>query len=159
MTEEKKFYLTKQGLGKVKKEYEDLKNLKFAKTKGEVPKIWHSEDLNPEYLSFQEDLSFLESRIAELEYIFKNTELIKPPPKEKQNIVNLGATVLTEINGEIDEFTIVGTLEADPSSKKISNESPIGQALLGKKVGETIVTKTPIVNHSCKIIKIKYNKI
>jgi len=159
MPEEKKFYLTTQGLERIKKEYKDLKNLKLSKTKGEVPKIWQSEDLNPEYLSFQEDLSFLESRISELEYILKNTAPIKPPSKEKQNIINLGATILVEVDGEIDEFTIVGTLEADPSKKKISNESPIGQALLGKKVGETVVTRAAIVNHSCKIIKIKYNKI
>ena len=159
MVEEKNFYLTRQGLEKIKKEYQDLKSLKLAKTKGEIPKIWHSEDINPEYLSFQEDLSFLETRIAELENIFKNVDLIKPPPKEKRNIINLGATVLAEIDGEIDEFTMVGTLEADPSNHKISNESPIGQSLLGRRVGETVVIKTSIVNHSCKIIKIKYNKI
>lgn len=155
----KKFYLTKEGLERIKKEYEELKKLKLSKTKGEIPKIWHSEDINPEYLSFREDLSFLETRIAELENILKSIELIKPPPKEKQNIVNLGATVLAEIDGEIDEFTMVGTLEADPSNHKISNESPIGQSLLGRRGGETVVIKTPIVNHSCKIIKIKYNKI
>ena len=54
MTEEQKFYLTKEGLERLKKEYEDLKELKLAKTKGESPKILHSEDLNQEYLSFQE---------------------------------------------------------------------------------------------------------
>ncbi len=156
---EEKFYLTAEGLEKIKKEHQDLKGLKLVKTKGEIPKIWHSEDINPEYLSFREDLSFLETRIAELENILKNVELIKPPPKERQNIVNLGATVLIEIDGEIDEFRLVGTLDADPSNHKISNESPIGQALLGKRVGEMVIIKTPIVNHSCKITKIKYNKI
>ncbi|NCO80477.1 hypothetical protein GW869_01745, partial [bacterium] len=89
MAEEKKFYLTKEGLEKIQKEYQGLKNLKFSKTRGEIPKIWHSEDINPEYLSFWEDLSFLETRIAELENILKNAELIQPPPKEKQNVVNL----------------------------------------------------------------------
>ena len=159
MPPQKKFYLTKQGLEKIKKEYQDLKNLKLSKTKGEIPKIWHSEDLNPEYLAFQEDLGFLESRIAELEYILKNAELIKTPPKEKQGIVDLGATVTVELNGELDEFTIVDPLETDPLLKKISNQSPIGQALIGKRVGETVVVKTPIVNHTCRIIKIKYHKI
>ena len=158
MLEQKKFYLTKEGLERIKKEYQDLKTLRLAKTKGEIPKIFQSEDLNPEYLSFQEDLSFFESKIAELEYILKNAELIKPPSKDKQNIVDLGAKVTTELDGEIDEFVIVGTLEADPSNCKISDESPIGQALLGKKIGETVVVKTPIVNHFCKIIKIKYDK-
>lgn len=157
--EEKKFYLTKEGSERIKKEYKTLKELKLAKTRGESPKILHSEDLNPEYLAFQEDISFLESRIIELENIVKNSELIRSPKKEKQNIVDLGATVLVEVDGEIDEFTLVGTLEADPSNRKISNESPIGQALLGKRVSEVVVIKTPIVNHSCKITKIKYNKI
>lgn len=155
----KKFYLTKKGLEKIKKEFEDLKVIKSAKTKGEVPEIWQSEDFNPEYLSFQEDLSFLCSRIAELKYILKHFELIKIPPKNKRNIIDLGATILVEIDGEIDEFKIVGTLEADPANHRISNESPIGQALLGKRVGETTVIKTPIVNCSCKVMKIKYNKV
>lgn len=159
MSEEKKFYLTKKGLEKLKKEYENLKSLRFAKTKGEIPEVLKSEDLNPEYLSFREDVGFLESKIAEFENIFKNVEIIKTPPKSKQNIVNLGATVLVEINGEIDEFSIVGTLEVDPSKKKISNESPIGQALLGKRVNEKVLVKTSIINHSCKIKRIKYNKI
>lgn len=158
MAKERKFYLTEKGLDKIKKEHKELKNLKLSKTKGEVPRIWQSEDLNPEYLSFQEDLSFLESRITELEYVLKNVELIKSPQKDKQNLVGLGATVLVEMDGGMDEFKIVGTLEADPSEKKISNESPIGQALLGKKAGELIEIKTPIVRHSCKIIKIKYDK-
>lgn len=156
MPKETKFYLTKDGLKKVKKEYKDLKEIRLAKTKGDVPGIFESDDLNPEYLSFQEDLNSLELRIVELENILKNAKLIKKPPKNKRNVVNLGAQVLVEIDGEIDEFKILGTVEVDPSNKRISNESPIGQALLGKKVGDTITIKTPIVNHSCKIKKIKY---
>lgn len=159
MAKEKKFFLTQEGLEKIKKEYKELRSFKLAKTKGESPKVLFSEELNPEYQAFREDLSFLESRMAELEYILKNAELIQPPPKEEQNIVNLGATVLVDLNGEIDEFTIVGTLEADPAKRKISNESPIGQTLLGRRAGETIRVTSSVVNHICKIIKIKYNKI
>lgn len=151
----KKFYLTKEGLEKIKKEYEDLKEIKFSKTKGEVPKTWHSEDLNPEYLSFQEDLSFLETRLTELEYIFKNVELIKSPLKAKQNIVNLGATVLVQVDGQNDEFQIVGTLEANPALGKISNESPVGRTLLSHKVGDEVVVSSP-VKTIYKIKKIRY---
>jgi len=159
MNEEKTFYLTQQGLERIKKEYADLKNLKLSKTKGEVPNIWQSEDLNPEYLSFQEDLSFLESRIAELEYILKNTQLIKPPSKEKQNIVNLGAKVtLRDKEGHINEFMIVGTLEANPSEGKISSDSPIGKFLLGHKVGDEILITSPI-KVIYRIKKIKYQSI
>ncbi len=155
MTEEKKFYLTKEGLGRLKKEYRDLKELKLAKTRGESPKILHSEDLNPEYLAFQEDLSFLEIRLAELENILKNADLIRPPSKEKQNIVNLGATILVEVDGQNDEFTLVGSLEANPSLGKISNESPVGKALLGHRAGEEVLVSSPIQT-AYKIKKIKY---
>ena len=153
--EEKNFYLTKEGLERIKKEYQGLKNLKLSKTKGEIPKIWHSEVLNPEYLSFQEDLSFLETRMIELENILKNTELITAPPKEKQNIVNLGATVFVKVDGQTDEFTIVGTLEADPALGRISNESPVGRALLGHKTGDEVLVSSPIKT-IYKIRKIKY---
>jgi len=156
MIKEKKFYLTKEGLDKIKKEYRDLKNLRFLKTKGEIPRIWHSEDLNPEYLSFQEDLSFLETRIAELEYILKNTELIKAPSKEGKNIINLGAQVVVEVDGQTDEFEIVGTLEANPAIGRISNESPVGRVLLGHKVGDNVVISSPITT-TYRIKKIKYN--
>jgi transcription elongation factor GreA len=152
----KKFCLTKEGLEKLKKEYETLKALRLAKLKGESPKILHSEDVNPEYLAFKEDIGFLESRIAELEYILKNFELIKFPPKEKQNIVNLGATVtLEEKDGHINEFMIVGTLEANPNEGKISSESPVGKALLGKKVGDEVIITSPI-RVVYKIKKIRY---
>jgi len=155
MAQEKKFYLTKEGLEKFKKEFQDLKNLKLFKTKGEIPKIWHSEDLNPEYLSFQEDLSFLESRIVELGYILKNAQLIKPPSKVKQNIIHLGAKVFVEVDGQKDEFEIVGTLEANPTVGKISNESPVGRILLGHKVGDAVLVSSPIKT-IYKIKKIKY---
>jgi len=155
MTQEEKFYLTEEGLEKIKKEFEDLKNLKLSKTKGEIPKIWHSEELNSEYLSFQEDLSFLESRIIELEHILKNAQLIKLPPKEKRNIIQLGAKVLVEVDGQKDELEIVGTLEANPTAGKISNESPVGRVLLGHKAGDVVLVSSPIKT-TYKIKKIKY---
>jgi len=156
MPEERKFYLTKEGLERIKKEYKDLRELRMAKAKGEVPKILQSEDVNPEYLSFQEDIGFLESRITELDYILKNAELIKAPSKDRQNIVDVGATVtLEESNGSINEFMIVGTLEANPSGGRISSESPVGRALMGHKVGEEIVITSPI-KVPYKIKKIKY---
>jgi len=153
----KKFYLTKEGLERLRKEYQTLRQLKLAKTRGESPKIWHSEDLNPEYLSFQEDLSFLESRVNELDYVLKNFELIKVPPKGKKDSVSLGATVtLEEVGGKVNEFMIVGTLEANPSEGKISSESPVGKAILGKKLGEEVIITSPI-KVVYKVKKIKYH--
>lgn len=156
MADEKNFYLTKEGLKKIRKEYENLMQIKHMKTTGEAPKILHSEDVDPEYLVYQEDLSMLDLKLAEIESILKNTQLIKIPPKNRQDSVDLGATVVVDIGGADDEFTIVGTLEANPAEGKISNESPVGRQLLGKKAGEAVVISSP---HKTvyKIKKIKYS--
>lgn len=153
---EKTFYITKQKFEELKNEYKSLLAIEFKKTKGDIPKIFESEDLNPEYLNFQEDLSFLRSRIGELENILKNYEIIKTPPKNKQILVGLGAKVTVAVEGEKDELTVVGTLEANPSLGKISNESPVGRALVDHKVGDEVIVSSPI-KVSYKILKIKYN--
>ncbi|MCD6094584.1 GreA/GreB family elongation factor [bacterium] len=155
---EKKYYLTATGFQRKKEEYQRLMELrkeKKLKIKELRDELWRPEDLNPDYGALQTDLDFIEEKIKRLENILKNSKIIRKkrkPPKK----VTLGTTVRIEINGEIDEFTIVETLEADPANKKISTSSPIGKALLGKEEGETITIKTPIVNHRCKILKIKY---
>jgi transcription elongation factor GreA len=152
-----KFYLTKEGLKKLKEEYEALKELWKKKTSKEIPEILHSEDLNPEYLVFLEDLNLLEARLRELDKTLKNAKLIKPPPKEKQNTIQLGATVTVEDEkGQINKFTVVGSVEADPLQGKISIDSPVGKALLGKKVGERVVISFPI-KAVYKIKNIKYS--
>ncbi len=155
---ENKFYLTKEGLKKLQKEYQDLKKIKFAKTTGETPTALHSEDLNPEYLSFREDLSFLETRIVELTNVLKNAETIKKPAKSKRDIVSLGATVtLQEADGQINEFMIVGSLEANPGEGKISSASPIGRTLLGHIKGEEVIITSPIkVVYKIKDVKYRF---
>lgn len=155
MAKEKKFYLTKEGFEKIKKEYEDLKNLRLKKIKREKPQILHSEDLNPEYFTFQEDMDLLEFRIDELRDILDNVEIIKAPPKNLQHIVHLGATVTLEEEGKFNEFMIVGSLESNPNEGKISSESPVGKALLGKKIGDEVIITSPI-KVVYKIKKIRY---
>jgi len=150
------FYTTKEKLQELKKEYEELVVFERSKTIGEeAPKIFESEDINPEFLSFQEDMSFLRSRISELKNIFDHHELIKNPPKGEQNVIGLGAKVKIDVDGEKDEFMIVGTLEANPALGKISNESPVGRALLGHKTGDEVVVSSPIKT-TYKIKNIKY---
>lgn len=154
MPDQEKFYLTKEGLERLKKEQQELRKIKALKTKGEVPDILHSEEVNPEYLSFQEDMDFLEARLIELENILKNVQLIKAPPKKEQDKVALGATVRVEVDGRLDEFMLVGSLEANPSVGKISNQSPVGKALMGKQVDEIVLISSPIkVNYRIKHIK------
>ena len=154
--EGKKFYLTKQKLKELEQEHQGLVAFEKSKIIGEeAPKFLESEDLNPEFVSFQEDISFLRSRIRELESILSNHELIKSPSKQNKNIIGLGAKVLVSIGGVRDEFVITGTLEANPSLGKISNESPVGKALIGRKVGEEVVISSPIKT-VYKIKRIKY---
>lgn len=154
---ETKYYVTKQGLSKLERDYRQLLEFKKKKTTGEeVPSIWHSEEVNPDYLTFQEDMSLLEAKLAELELILKNRELIVTPPKKEQNIVHLGARVTVKVDdGQVDEFEIIGTLEASPSLGRISNESPVGNAFLGKRIGEEVVVSSP-QKTVYRIIKIKY---
>lgn len=151
----KKFYLTKKGLEEVKKEHKELLEIRKCKTKGEMPEILHSEDINPEYLSYMEDIELLDEKISELENVLKNTEIISPPKKEKRKEVGFGAKVHLEVDGSKDQFEIVGTIEANPSLGRISNESPVGKALIGLKEGETIVISSP-VKTLYKIKKIEY---
>ncbi len=157
MPDSPNYYLTKEGLRGLKREYEELLKIRKLKSKGDVPSVFHSEELSAEFVAFREDLDLLESRIEELEHILKNIELIKPPSPKERDKVHLGATLKVELDDEIDEFTIVGTLEANPSQKKISNESPIGKSLLGHRVGDIVAAKTEMVNHICKILAIKYD--
>ena len=155
MANQNKFFLTKEGLSRIENEYKELKKLKSFKTKGESPRIFHSEEIDPEFLAFQEDLELLDTRVIELENILENVQLITAPPKEKRDVIGLGATVLVEVDGQTDEFVIVGTLETNPDIGKISTESPIGKALLGHKAGEEVVISSP-TKVTYKIIKIKY---
>ena len=150
------FYVTKAKLQEIKKEHEELLALENSKELGqETPKIFESEDLNPEFVSFQEDVGFLRSRIDELQNILEHHELIKHPSKDKANLINLGAKVRIDVDGQKDEFIIVGTLEANPAMGKISNESPVGKALLGHKIGDEVVVSSP-VKTTYKIRNIKY---
>lgn len=156
MEEDKKIYLTKDGLKKIKEEYQKLLKLKKAKTKEEAPLFLCSEDVNIEFLYYEESLEYLEKRIKELEYALKNYELIKLPSKKDRDKIYLGARVKIDLDNELDEFTIVGTFEANPLQKKISNECPIGKALIGHKVGDKILITTTLINHTCRILKIEY---
>ena len=150
------FYITKAKLQELQKEYGELLDFERKKSLGqEAPKIFESEDLNPEFVSFQEDIGFLRSRIDELKNIIEHHELIKNPPKDKQGVVGMGAKVRIDVDGQRDEFIIVGTLEANPVLGKISNESPVGKALLGHKVGDEVIVSSPIKT-AYKIKSIKY---
>lgn len=151
----KKTLITKEGLYKLKEELDYLAKIKRPQATQRVAHAREFGDLseNSEYDAARDELSLIDIRISELDELLKNVELIKQKPRTDFAVI--GSTVIVDIDGEIDEFTIVGSIEADPANKKISNESPVGQALLGAKVGEEIWVTTPVVRARYKILEIK----
>ena len=150
----KQFYLTADGVTELKSELNDLvaqrapiaERIKTAREFGDLSE-------NAEYSSARQEQERVEGRIAEIESILLNVEIIKKPRGDSK--VQLGSFVkLKDGGGKSKEFQVVGTVEADPLHGKISDESPIGQALLGKKEGEEVEIKTPAETSIYKIVDI-----
>ena len=152
----KKFILTREGLAELKQEFDELVNQKRPAIAQRIQIAREFGDLaeNSEYDAAKEEQSLLEARISELEKVLNKAQIIEEP-YQKTDFVIIGSTVVVEMDGETDQFTIVGTMEADPATRKISNESPVGQALLGAKLGDVVEVNTPIVRARYKILKIK----
>lgn len=148
-------YLTPRGLVEAKEELEFLKKTRRGQIAETIHQARQYGDLaeNSEYDAAMEEQAMVENRISELENILKSAKVIAGP--SNQDFVVIGSTVKIEMDDGIDEFTIVGRVEADPSKKRISNESPLGQVLVGAKKGEVVEVATPIVRYKCKVLEIK----
>lgn len=149
----KSFLLTKDGINELQNELDQL----IAKRSDIADAIKTARELgdlseNAEYQSARSEQDRNETRIAEIENILLNSEIIKKPKGDSK--VQLGSIVKLKGGGKSKEFQIVGTVEADPLNGKISDESPIGQALIGKKEGESVEIKTPNDTTTYKIVDI-----
>ncbi|HET9946669.1 MAG TPA: transcription elongation factor GreA [Patescibacteria group bacterium] len=155
---QKKIYLTQEGLEELKKEYDELSKEKRPEVLERLAQARNQGDLseNAEYVAARDELSFLDGRIDELEELLKQATLIKDEqPKENgKPVVALGSTVTLHVAGSKEVYTVVGEWEADPTEKKISHESPLGKALLGKIVGESLEVEAPAGKISYKILSI-----
>ena len=153
MSLNKNFKLAKEGVEELRIEVEALlvdrpnvaDRIKTAREFGDLSE-------NAEYSSARQDQEKAESRIAEIEEILENVEIITKPTNA--DIVELGNEVELKNKDGIKKFTIVGSVQANPMAGKISNESPIGMALLGKKLGEEVEIKTPAATNKYKITSI-----
>lgn len=150
----KQFHLTQQGVDELKRELDELialrsdiaNRIKTAREFGDLSE-------NMEYSAARQDQERNEARISEIEHILANVQVITAPKGD--NKVVLGSTVkLKSDAGKTKEFQVVGTVEADPLSGKISDESPIGVALMGKKTGDKIEIKLPAETISYSIVEI-----
>lgn len=154
--ENKELYLTPEGAEKLRNELEDLINEERPKLAQRLRNAVEMGDLseNADYIKAKEDQAFLEGRIQELEFVLREAIIIE---KNSQNdSVKIGNTVIISQNGSDPEtYLLVGVKEANPREGKISHESPIGKALLGKKKDDTAVVQTPGGEIKLHIIDIK----
>ena len=149
----KQFQLTAEGIKELEEEMKKLiagrsgvaERIKTAREFGDLSE-------NAEYSAARQEQEKAEARIAEIEYVLKNSETISSP--KKKGVVELGNTVELKSKDGEKKFTVVGSVEANPLEGKISNESPIGQVLMGKKVGEEVEIKTPAATAKYKIVSV-----
>jgi transcription elongation factor GreA len=150
-------YLTPEGVEKMRAELKELPGPKREEISRRLRDAIEMGDLseNADYHKAKEDQGFLEGRIQELEYILQNYVLIETKGGVKHN-VDVGVTVTIQEKGEEPEtYQIVGGKEADPKKGRISNDSPIGSALIGKALGDTVDVQTPGGVIQFKVIKIE----
>ena len=155
----KETQITAEGLKKLEEELaqrkgpireEIVERLKEARAQGDLSE-------NSEYDQAKEDQGKNESRIVELALMIKTAVIIDTSSSGKEGIVSLGCTVILKDveTGEEETYTVVGTTEADPFNNKISNESPVGTAILGKKIHDVVVANTPAGELSYEILEVK----
>lgn len=142
MTDQSTF-LTAAGLDKLKAELKELTDERRPQVIGRLKDALSHGDLseNAEYEEAKNEQAFVEGRIAELENLLANSQIVSG--NQNDGSVGLGATVKVKHNGDTSTFTIVGAAEADPTEGLISNESPLGQALLEKQKGDKATVETP----------------
>ncbi len=141
----KKIYLTPKGLEDLKNEYDTLVKTRRAEVVARLSLAREMGDLseNAEYTAAREELAFIDGRIEELEMLLKQVVIIEDAGHHGGKTVDLGSNVTVKIKGKSEVFTLVGEWEADPAEKKISHESPLGKALIGKTVGDNIEVEAP----------------
>lgn len=148
----KVYHLTKVGKADLEKELKELIDSRSA-IAGEIATARENGDLseNSEYTAAREKQGRTENRIAEIQEILDGAQIIESDDDGK---VSLGDTVTVEVGGKEKTYTVVGAIEADPMANRISNESPLGVALLGAKAGDTVKAQTPKGEKEYKVVKV-----
>lgn len=147
-------YITKEGLEKLKKELTELREVRRPKVAKRIKDAREMGDIseNAEYDAARQEQAFVEGRITELEEVIKNAQVIEK--NGDNSVVHVGSKVTVHIEGDEETFHLVGAHEANPLENKISHESPLGAALMGKKIGDTFEVEAPVGKLTYKITKI-----
>lgn len=148
------YYLSQKRLDELKAELNELKTVKRIEVAERLKRAKEYGDLseNAEYEHARDEQNDVESRIEELDDIIRNATIIKK--SANREFVDLGAEVEIKVNSKTKKFTIVGSNEAKPEEGLISSDSPLGKALLGKKVGDTVIIKAPVGDISYQVTNI-----
>ena len=151
---EKPVYVSAEGLRKLRVELEELRTVKRNEVAERIHAAMEFGDFteNSELEQAKNDQAFLEGRIMTLEQMIKNAQIIDE--SSKHDLVEVGSRVTVEAAGQKEKYVIVGSAEASPSEGKISNESPVGRALLGHKTGETVKLAVPAGTIEMKILAV-----
>lgn len=151
-------FLTKEGFEKLQEELNHLRTAKRQEVAERLHEAMEGGELieNAEYEAAKNEQAFVEGRIQELELLLATAQIIEENGKAKKaDVIQVGSKVtIKEGNYDPETFSIVGAAEANPREGKISNESPIGKAILGHKVGEVVKVETPGGTYNVKIIKL-----
>ena len=156
--EEKKNIMTREGLRKYENELHDLKVIRRIEVAQKIKEAREQGDLseNAEYDAAKDEQRDIEDRIVELEKILKNVEVVDDEDITADRVmVGSTVTILDMEFSEEETYKIVGSTEADSLRGKISNESPVGKALIGKSVGDVITVQTPAGEFGYKVLEIK----
>lgn len=148
--------VTREGLERLKEELDNLRDVRRPEIAAIVAEARSHGDLreNSAYDAARHDQMMNERRIADLDALFRNAVIVDDLPVTK-GVVGLGSTVTIDFDGEEERYIIVGAIEAKPTEGKISNQSPIGAALLGKRPGDTAKFPTPGGAETVKILRVE----
>jgi transcription elongation factor GreA len=150
-------FLTKEGYQKLQEELEHLRSVKRQEVANRLHEAMEGGELieNAEYEAAKNEQAFVEGRIQELEILLATARVIDGSKKEKADLVQIGSTVTIKEDGSKPEvYTIVGAAEANPREGRISNESPIGKAILNHRVGDEVQVEAPAGMYKVTIMKI-----
>ena len=152
-------FLTKEGFQKLQEELDHLRTVKRQEVADRLHEAMEGGELieNAEYEAAKNEQAFVEGRIQELEILLATANIIEETngKAKKNDVIHVGSKVtIKEGNFEAETFTIVGAAEANPRDGKISNESPIGKAILNHKLGDVVKVETPGGTYNVKIIKV-----
>lgn len=155
--ETKQVPVTREGLERLKEELDELREVRRPAIVAAIAEARSHGDLreNAAYDAARHDQAMNEKRISDLEVLLRHAVILEDVPAGRAGEVRIGSTVVVEIEGDEERYTIVGAIEAKPALGLISNESPVGKALLGKRVGQDAHVTTPRGQSKYRILGIE----